>query len=63
MGLEELSMLTAFTIIVIILLSGGARSYFKHKYDPSKHLKKMQEAIAENDKGKRRIQNVQALHR
>lgn len=62
MEIGELSMLTAFVIIAIILLSGGARTYFKHKYDPSKHLEKMQQAIARNDKGKRRIHNVHSLH-
>lgn len=62
MEIGEISMLTAFAFIVIILFSGGARTYFKRKYDTSEHLKKLDKAIALNAKGKQRLHDVQ-VHR
>lgn len=59
MGIWEASMLTAFIIIAIILLSGGARQYFKHKYSPQEHIDALQSALARNAKGKQRLHNVQ----
>ena len=60
MEVVELSMLTAFAILAIILLSGGARAYFKHKYDTSEHFKSVEQALNRNQKVKQRLHNVQA---
>lgn len=62
MEIGEISMLTALAFIAIILLSGGARTYFKRKYDTSAHLKKLDQALARNAKGKQRLHDVQ-VHR
>lgn len=60
MEVAELSMMTATAITVIILLSGGARTYFKRKYDTSEHFKSVDDAINRNQKVKQRLHNVQA---
>ncbi len=58
-AIEELSMMTATAIIVIILLSGGARAYFRRKFDVSEHFDDVQKALARNHKAKQRLHNVQ----
>jgi len=55
----EISMLTAFIIICIILLSGGARMYFKRKFDITPELKMIQDATDRHTKAKQRLHNVQ----
>lgn len=59
MELGELSMLTALAFIVIILVSGGARTYFKHKFDVSEHLEDVARALQKNKKAKQRLHSVQ----
>lgn len=59
MEIWEASMLTAFAIIAIILLSGGARAYFKRKYDTSEHFRSVELALNRNQKVKQRLHNVQ----
>lgn len=61
MEIRELSMLTALAFIAIILLSGGARAYFKHKFDVSEHLDEVTRALQKNKKAKQRLHNVQHL--
>lgn len=61
MGLGELSMLTALSFMFIILLSGGARTYFKHKFDVSEHLDEVNRALQKNKKAKQRLHNVQQI--
>lgn len=61
MEIGELSMLTAFALIAIILLSGGARAYFRHKFDVSEHLEEVQRALQKNRKAKQRLHNVQQI--
>lgn len=58
MGLE-ISMLTALVIIVIILASGGARQFFKRKFDVSDELKLIDEATKRHSIAKQRLHNVQ----
>lgn len=62
MEIRELSMMTALSIIVIILLSGGARTYFKRKFDVSEHLEDVARALQKNRKAKQRLHNVQHIH-
>lgn len=59
MEIRELSMMTALAIIVIILLSGGARTYFKRKFDVSEHLEEVTRALQKNKRAKQRLHNVQ----
>lgn len=59
MEIRELSMLTALAFIGIILLSGGARAYFKHRFDVSGHLDDVARALQKNKKAKQRLHNVQ----
>lgn len=59
MELGELSMLTALAFIVIILVSGGARTYFKHRFDVSEHLEDVARALQKNKNAKQRLHNVQ----
>lgn len=61
MELGELSMLTAFAFIVIILASGGARAYFKHKFDVSEHLQEVNRALQKNKRAKQSLHNVQQI--
>lgn len=61
MEIRELSMMTAFAIIVIILVSGGARAYFKHKFDVSEHMDDVQRALLKNQRAKQRLHNAQHL--
>lgn len=62
MELGELSMLTAFAFMVIILVSGGARAYFKHKFDVSEHLQEVNRALQKNKRAKQRLHNAQITH-
>jgi len=55
----EISMLTAFIIICIILISGSSRVYFRRKFDVSNELKKIQDATAHHTVAKQRLHNVQ----
>ena len=54
----ELSMLTALAIIIIILLSGGSRLYFKRKFDVSEHIAEVAAAAKRNQAAKQRLHNV-----
>lgn len=60
MELGEISMMTAFAFIVIILISGGARTYFKHKFDVSEHLQNVERALQKNQRAKQRLHRVQS---
>lgn len=61
MGIQELSMLTALAFMVIILLSGGARTYFKRRFDVSEHLDDVSRALQKNKKAKQRLHSVQTI--
>lgn len=61
MEIRELSMLTALAFIAIILLSGGARAYFKHRFDVSEHLDDVARALQKNKKAKQRLHSVQHI--
>lgn len=61
MEIRELSMLTALGFIVIILLSGGARAYFKRRFDVSEHLDEVARALQKNKKAKQRLHSVQHI--
>lgn len=54
-----LSMATAAIIIAIILLSGGARAYFRHKFDVTEHIDAVTRAAQRQQKAKQRLHNVQ----
>lgn len=53
------SMLTAAVIIFIILISGGFRAYFRHKFDVSEHIESVAQAARRQQNAKTRLQNVQ----
>lgn len=53
------SMLAAATIIVIILISGGARLYIRRKFDVSEHFDAIAEAAKRQQLAKRNLHNVQ----
>jgi hypothetical protein len=53
------SMLIAFTIIVIILLSGGARIWFRRKFDPTEHILEIDKAVKRQQLAKRNLHSVQ----
>lgn len=53
------SMLFAITIIVIILLSGGARLYIRKRFDVSEHFDAIAEAAKRQQIAKRKLHNVQ----
>ena len=61
MEIRELSMFTALAFIVIILLSGGARTYFKRRFDVSEHLEEVSRALQKNKKAKQRLHSVQHI--
>lgn len=54
-----ISMLAAATLIVIILLSGGARLYIKKKFDVSEHFDAIDNAVKSQAIAKRKLHNVQ----
>lgn len=58
MGLVT-SMLFAVTIIVIILISGGARLYIRKKFDVSEHFANIDKAVKRQTIAKRNLHNVQ----
>lgn len=53
------SMLFAATIIVIILVSGGARLYIRRKFDVSEHFASIDKAVKRQQIAKRNLHNVQ----
>lgn len=53
------SMLAAATIIVIILVSGGARIYIRKKFDVSEHFDAIAEAAKRQQIAKKELHNVQ----
>ncbi len=55
----ELINMAALIIIGIILISGGARMYFRRKFDPSEHLQTLDAAIKRQNIAKTRLHNVQ----
>lgn len=55
----EISMLTAFIIICIILISGGSRMYFRRKFDVSDEIRRINEATARHNTAKQRLHNAQ----
>jgi hypothetical protein len=52
------SMLFAATIIVIILISGGARIYIRRKFDVSEHFDAIAKATKRQQEAKRAMHNV-----
>lgn len=58
MEVAAISMATALTIIVIILFSGGARMYFRRKFNISDELKSIDEATKRHARANRRLHNV-----
>jgi hypothetical protein len=52
-------MLAAATIIVIILISGGARLYIRRKFDVSEHFANIDKAVKRQQIAKRDLHNVQ----
>ena len=60
MAMESVvSMLAAATIIVIILISGGARLYIRRKFDVSEHFANIDKAVKRQQIAKRNLHNVQ----
>lgn len=55
----EISMLTAFILTTVILISGGARTYFRHKFDVSEEFKLLNDATRRHSHAKQRLHNVQ----
>ncbi len=53
------SMLIALTIIVIVLLSGGARIYVRKKFDVSEHFDAISAATKRQQIAKRNLHNAQ----
>ena len=49
MTIEVASMMTAVTIIVIILLSGASRIYIRHKFDVTAHIKEVERAAKRHE--------------
>jgi hypothetical protein len=58
-----ISMVSALVIIAIILVSGGARMYFRHKYDVTEHFKDIDAATARQNIAKTRLHNVQQIQK
>ena len=56
---QVISMVTALVLIGIILLSGGFRTYFRHKFDVTQHLDNVARAAQRQQKAKQRLHNVQ----
>lgn len=54
-----INMFTAFMLIVIVLVSGGARTYFRRKFDPSEHIAQINKAVQRQEIAKRKLHNVQ----
>lgn len=52
------SMLAAITIIVIILVSGGARLYIRKRFDVSEHFEAIAEAARRQQIAKKELHNV-----
>lgn len=53
------SMLVALSIIVIILISGGARVLIRRKFDVSEHFETIDQAVKRQQQQKRKLHNVQ----
>jgi len=53
------SMFTAITIIVIILVSGGARLYTKKKFSGAEHFSMIDDAVKRQNIAKRKLHHVQ----
>lgn len=54
-----ISMFTAFIIISIILVSGTARTYFRHKFNIDEHVGQINEAVKRQETAKKRLHDVQ----
>lgn len=59
MIIAELINMAALIIIGIILISGGARMYFRKKFDISEHLQNIDAAARRQNLAKTRLHNVQ----
>lgn len=55
----EISMLTAFTLIIVILISGGARTFFRRKFNVDDELRLIDAAAKRHSQAKQRLHNVQ----
>lgn len=53
------SMVTAFVIIAIILVSGGARMFFRKRFDVTEHFQNIDAATQRQQQAKMRLHNVQ----
>lgn len=58
MIMETLISMTALILIVIILISGGCRTYFRRKFDASVHLRDVDAAIKRQANARRELHNV-----
>lgn len=54
-----ISMLASLSIIVIILISGGARIWIHRKFDVSEHFENIDNAVKRQQLAKRKLHNVQ----
>lgn len=52
------NMMTAFTFIVIILVSGSARLYFKHKFNVATHINDVGNAVNKLHNAKEGLQHA-----
>lgn len=57
--IAELINMAALIIIVIILISGGARIYFRKKFDVREHFDAIDAAARRQNIAKTRLHNVQ----
>jgi len=57
--IAELINMAALIIIGIILISGGARIYFRKKFDVSEHFEALEAAARRQNIAKTRLHNVQ----
>lgn len=53
-----INMLTALTIIVIILINGASRMYFKRKFNAKVHIADVAKAVNRQQIAKQRLHNV-----
>ena len=54
-----ISMITALVLISIVLISGGARMYFRRKFDISDELNMLDAAAKRQHNARQRLHNAQ----
>lgn len=50
LAIRQANMMTALAFIVIIVISGLVRKYFRHKFDVQEHLTKVDRAYIRHEK-------------